>query len=140
MSAANQGAISNLGVVVGTDAVAVIDSGGSPIEAHAFTAAVGKITAKPVRYLINTHAHPDHVFGNAAFREIGATIVGHHNLPRAPEARGAFCLQSFREQIGGALMKGIETVSPTMLVKDRLHLDLGERTLEAGMEGGSHRQ
>lgn len=130
MSAANQGAISNLGVVVGTDAVAVIDSGGSLIEANAFIAAIGKITARPVRYLINTHMHPDHTFGNAAFREIGATIVGHRNLPRALEARGAFYLQSFREQIGDALMKGIEIIPPTMLVDDRLQLDLGERVLE----------
>ncbi|RWM50984.1 MAG: MBL fold metallo-hydrolase, partial [Mesorhizobium sp.] len=55
MSAANQGAISNLAVVVGSDAVAVIDSGGSLVEANALIAAIGKMSAKPVRYLINTH-------------------------------------------------------------------------------------
>ena len=130
VTAANQGAICNLGVVVGTDAVAAIDSGGSIVEAQAFIAAIRKITDKPIRFLINTHMHPDHIFGNAAFREIGATVAGHRNLPRALEARGAFYLQSYRNQLGAALMEGIEIVQPTLLVKDRLELDLGGRLLE----------
>jgi len=127
---ANEGAIANLAVIVGSDALAIIDSGGSLVEAKAFIEAVRKVTAKPVRYLINTHMHPDHIFGNAAFRDLGATIVGHRNLPRALEARGAFYLKSYREQIGETLMQGIEIVPPTMLVKDRLKLDLGGRVIE----------
>jgi len=130
MTGANEGAIANLGVVVGTEAAAVIDSGGSLVEAQAFIAAIRQATDRPVRYLVNTHMHPDHIFGNAAFRRIGATVVGHRNLPRALEARGAFYLQSFREQIGEAPMKGVEIVPPSMLVEDRLELDLGGRVLD----------
>jgi quinoprotein relay system zinc metallohydrolase 2 len=126
----NEGAICNLGVVVGADAVAVIDSGGSMVEAKNFIAAIGKVTSKPVRFLINTHMHPDHIFGNAAFRTLGPTVVGHQNLPAALEARGAYYLQSYREQLGDDLMEGIEIVPPTLLVDGTLELDLGGRVLE----------
>ena len=130
MTNINAGAISNLGAIVGSDAVAVIDSGGSLAEAHALIAAITEVSAKPIRYLINTHMHPDHVFGNAAFRDLGATIVGHRNLPRALASRREFYLRNVREQMGDEPMRGVEIVAATMLVDDRLGLDLGGRTLE----------
>jgi quinoprotein relay system zinc metallohydrolase 2 len=130
MTQANQGAICNLGLVVGDEAAAVIDSGGSMAEARAFIAAIRQMTDKPVRYLVNTHMHPDHIFGNAAFRDIGAVIIGHRNLPRALAARRDFYLHSYRRQIGDAVMKGVEIVPPAQVVDDRLELDLGGRKLE----------
>ena len=130
MAPQNRGTIANLGAIVGEDAVAIVDSGGSLVEGEAFLAAMRQVTQKPIRYLINTHMHPDHIFGNAAFRPTGATVVGHRNLPAALEARAAFYLHSFREQLGEKLMQGIEIIPPTLLVEDRLDLDLGGRSLE----------
>lgn len=130
MSESNAGAICNITVFTGEDAVAVVDSGGSLVEAQRLIAAIGEVTAKPIRYLVNTHMHPDHTFGNAAFRDIGATIVGHHNLPLALAGRADVYLARFRSLLGNEIMNGIEIVPPTKLVEDRLELDLGKRKLE----------
>src|ERR1700675_825121 len=67
------GAGGNVGFQVGEDGVVVVDSG-SAASADALVAAIKKVTTKPIRYLINTSADPDHVGGNAAVAKAGQTL------------------------------------------------------------------
>lgn len=125
---ANGGAIANIGFVIGDDSVAVIDTGGTVEEGLSLKAAIRQRTAKPIRYVINTHMHPDHVLGNAAFSG-GADYVGHYKLARALAARGEFYLDKAAQTLGADAMKGATIVLPTLSVRDEMDLDLGGRRL-----------
>jgi quinoprotein relay system zinc metallohydrolase 2 len=126
---ANRGAIANIGFIIGSESVAVIDTGGSLCDGLALRAAIRARTALPIRTVINTHVHPDHIFGNAAFAGPEVAIIAHHNLPRSLAERGEHYLRSYGDQVGAAAMQGTIMVAPTQTVTDRLEIDLGERIL-----------
>lgn len=130
------GDIANIGFVVGGDAVAVIDTGGSYAVGMALKEAIRKITPLPIRYVINTHVHPDHVFGNAAFIEAQSAgaearprFIGHVMLPQTMALRSDAYLRNLKQQLGGAAEKS-SLIPPDETVRDSLSLDLGRRRLE----------
>lgn len=124
----NLGAIANLGFVLGEEAVAVIDTGGCARAGARLHASVRQITTLPIRFVIASHVHPDHLFGHAAFAPDHPTFVGHAKLPAALAMRGGYYLDDLHEAFG-AIADGTEVVAPTMLVRDRAELELGGRTL-----------
>ncbi len=137
MTADNGGHIANLGWVVGEEAVAVVDTGSSLMEGRALRAAIRAVTDLPIRYVVATHVHPDHLFGHAAFLEDEPTFIGHRKLPAALDQRGSFYLDNLMESLG-ELAEGTEVVMPDLLVEDVLDIDLGNRRLTLQAHATAH--
>jgi len=126
---ANRGDVANLGFVVGNRCVAVIDTGGTPAVGEALRAAVAQATPLPVCYVINTHAHPDHLLGNAAFRVPAATFVANAKLSAALGAREPYYRNALKRDFALELPPGA-VVYPGQGVARQLELDLGGRVLQ----------
>lgn len=78
-SAANKGYMSNASFVVTNDGVIVFDSLGTPVLGEAMITAIKKITPKPIKRMIVSHYHADHIYGLQAFKAKGIEIWAHEN-------------------------------------------------------------
>jgi glyoxylase-like metal-dependent hydrolase (beta-lactamase superfamily II) len=76
-SPANRNFISNAGFVVTDDGVVVIDALGAPALAEELLAEIRRVTPLPVRHVILTHYHADHIYGLQVFKAAGANIIAH---------------------------------------------------------------
>ncbi len=134
----NIGDIANATIIAGADALAIVDTGGSAIIGKGLLEAARAISSKPVKYVINTHMHPDHVFGNAAFSGAGTEFVAHHKMARGLSARAQNYVRANTEALGAAGFAGTEIVLPTKPVQETATLDLGGRTLELKARPTAH--
>jgi len=131
----NNNAIANIGFIVGRESVCVMDPGGSLLDGQNLRAAVRKVTKLPIRYVVLSHVHPDHLFGAGAFVEDTPRFVGHANLPNALAQRGEFYKNNLDKILNG---NAGPVVAPTLLVKDPTQIDLGGRVLQVTAHGNAH--
>jgi quinoprotein relay system zinc metallohydrolase 2 len=136
-SAGNDDAIANIGFIIGDESVMVIDPGGSAVEGQQLHAAVRAVTSRPIRYVVLTHVHPDHIFGAVAFRADHPDFIGHARLPGALAQRGEYYVKALRRDLGAAAA-GSEIVLPTYLVAAHEEIDLGNRTVDIDAHGPAH--
>jgi quinoprotein relay system zinc metallohydrolase 2 len=128
MTRANFGDVANLGFVVGARCVAVIDTGGTFAVGRALRQAIRRVATVPVCYVINTHVHPDHVFGNAAFTDDDPEFIGHARLADAMRRRGPNYLNALQRDLGEVAQESA-IVLPTRSVATTEELNLGGRVL-----------
>jgi glyoxylase-like metal-dependent hydrolase (beta-lactamase superfamily II) len=133
-------AYSNGGFIVGKDVVLVVDAFFDTPPAEALLAEIRKVTDKPIRYLVNTHYHLDHVTGDAVFHDAGAKLVVNRN------ARGWIKDLNMANTIArGRLTPAAKAIydrmpAPDILVDKPMTIDLGGRAVEirpaSGHTGG----
>ena len=120
--------IANIGFIVGEKAIAVIDTGGSIKEGKQLICQIRKVSKLPIRYVINTHVHPDHTLGNSAFDDPNITFIGHNNLEHAMGVLSKTYLRRYNEQTGENISDD-SIILPQIKVIDELEIDLGNRPL-----------
>jgi glyoxylase-like metal-dependent hydrolase (beta-lactamase superfamily II) len=110
------------GVVVGPDMAVLIDTLALPEETLELRQFISRELNVPVRYLINTHYHADHTWGNSFFPE--ATVIAHRRCHEFLDTRGRAALD--REKENNLQMDNMEIVLP------QITFDQGEIVLQVG--------
>ena len=133
----NDGLNNNLGFVVGDAGVLVINSGPSMRVARALHAAIRKITALPVKWLVNVNSQNHNWLGNGYFKSLGATILASKEAERVMREVGAQQLDTSK-----ALLKekadGTVLTYPTELIADRRELKVGKIPVQLLHFGPAH--
>jgi glyoxylase-like metal-dependent hydrolase (beta-lactamase superfamily II) len=138
----------NVGFLVGPDAVLVIDSEFKDI-APGIVAEIKKVSDKPIRFLLNTHHHGDHVGGNEVFKQF-AMIVAHDNVRKRMLSSPADIQRDYPAMIEGAKKAGNEQMvkalsdqlewakkvrieeipAPIMTFDSELRISMGDETIQ----------
>src|ERR1700754_1316139 len=126
----NGGDVANLGFVVGSRCVAVIDTGGTPQLGLRWRAAIERATKLPICFVFDTHAHPDHVLGSAAFAGADTRFVASVKFNAAMAAREPYFLHALQRDFGISIAHE-SVVYPTLAVDGTREFDLGGRVLVA---------
>jgi len=142
----NQGNTSNAGFVVTGEGVVVFDALGTPSLGFALLQAIRKVTDRPVRYVVVSHYHADHIYGLQAFKDHTPAIVVAQDRAReykeqdeeiADERAGARLAQR-REALAPWVNAETRVVPPDITFGDRMTLTLGGRTFRMIYAGPAH--
>ncbi|MGE3803899.1 MAG: NAD(P)-dependent oxidoreductase [Gemmataceae bacterium] len=124
--------------IVFEDYVLVIDAN-FPKEARDVIAAIRKTTDKPIRYVMDTHHHGDHAYGNAEFAKAGATIISSRNTARWLREKGnKEFADAGKGPMGRADIRNSTLKQPTIVFDEKLVFDDGKQRVELLWFGHAH--
>ena len=126
----NHGIVANNGFVVGKRGVVVIDTGASYRYGRAMIEAIRRVTPLPIELVVITHQAPEFVFGTAAFRDAGISILAHRRTAELIAERCSVCLGNLRRTLGEEEMSGSRVIVPDRTVETTTWIDAGDRPLE----------
>lgn len=128
----------NIGFVVFDDFVLVIDAGFVP-GARIALEEIGKVTNRPVRFVFDTHHHPDHSYGNGVFTALGATVIAHEQCAKIErEVIAPAYAKSAQDEAGKSRVAGAEFRAGTLTFHDRMVLEDGKQRVELIHFGHAH--
>jgi cyclase len=117
----------NAGFVIGDDGVLVIDTFENEAAAKLLLAEIRKLTKLPIKFVVNTHYHLDHVAGNAVFQQAGAVVLAQRNVSAWIHTEN---LKFFGKNIKPEQKKMVEDLgSPEILYDAGIELVLGSRRI-----------
>ena len=130
VSPANRGRIGNAGFIVGPEGIVVIDTGISYGYGREMFAAIRRVSNRPIRLAIITHAHQEFLFGASYFQAIKVPILTHIRTSQLMQSRCNNCLHHLKESLGIAQMRGSKVVEPDRLIDGSEFVSVAGMTLE----------
>lgn len=138
-SAANKGYMSNAGFVVTDQGVVVFDALGTPALGEAMVAAIRAVTKQPIRRVIVSHYHADHVYGLQALKAAGAEIWAHRKAEQYfTSGLAADRLEQRRRDLFPWVDERTRVVRPDLWLEGDTEFRLGGITFRVLYSGGAH--
>jgi glyoxylase-like metal-dependent hydrolase (beta-lactamase superfamily II) len=137
-TAANEGLNANVGLVVTPAGAVLIDSGATFESARQIHEAVRRVTAQPVRWVINTGGQDHRWLGNGYFKAHGAEVIAHAQAEADMRNRGNDHVESLRAAFGARADGTVPTLPTRWLANADERLELGGVAIEFRHRGGAH--
>jgi cyclase len=122
----------NVTIIQSQEGIVLIDTGQTPKDSHVVMAALKKLTSEPVRFIIHTEPHSDHTVGNFVFSP-PAIVIAHEGA--TDSMKKAYYPATIEKRMAASpemreAYKGFRLVTPHLEYRDKMTLNLGERTFE----------